>query len=74
MAIDVEALKAERDALKETLRDLENEQRKAEAAQKKLRQKEIRTKRTIEALETLIDVGGTEATEGSSDDKAAASP
>ncbi len=43
--------------MKETLRDLENEQRKLESEQKKLRQKEIRTKRTIEALETLIDLG-----------------
>lgn len=54
MAIDAETLKAERDQLKETLRELETEQRKLDTELKKLRQREIRTKREIEALGTLI--------------------
>jgi predicted nucleic acid-binding Zn-ribbon protein len=56
LSIDVEALKAEREMLKERLREVENEQRQVEGQQKKLRQKEIQTKRTIEALDTLIDI------------------
>lgn len=56
MPIDVDALKTEREMLKERLRDLENEQRQVEGQQKKLRQKEMQTKRTIEALDTLIDI------------------
>lgn len=71
MAIDVDALKTERETLKDTLRELENEQRKLEAAQKKLRQREIRTKRTLEALDTLIDVGSAELNDGSSDEPSA---
>lgn len=56
MAIDVASLKAERETLKTSLRDLENEQRKVLAEQKKLRQREIQTKRTLEALDTLIEM------------------
>ena len=56
MAIDLESLKKERDLLKESLRELENDQRRLDTEQKQLRQKEIRTKRMIEALDTLIDV------------------
>lgn len=56
MAIDVQTLKEERDRIKETLRQLENEQRRLESEQKQLRQREIRSKRMLEALETLIDV------------------
>ncbi len=52
--MDFEALKSERDKLKETLRGLENEQRQLDAQQKSLRQREIRAKRTLEALETLV--------------------
>ena len=59
MTIDVNALKGERDSLRESLKTLENEQRQLEAQQKKLRQREIRAKRTLEALETLIDLGPT---------------
>lgn len=59
LTIDVNALKGERDSLRESLKALENEQRQLEAQQKKLRQREIRTKRTLEALETLIDLGPT---------------
>ncbi len=54
MAIDAETLKAEREQLKEALRELEIEQRKLDTELKKLRQREIRTKREIEALGTLI--------------------
>lgn len=56
MSIDVESLKAERDQLKAQLRDLEIEQRKLETDIKNLRQKEIRGKREIEALSTLIEL------------------
>lgn len=56
MPIDVEALKAEREDMRAALRELEAEQRKLEASQKKLRQREIQTKRTIEALDILIDL------------------
>jgi hypothetical protein len=54
--IDVELLKVERDRLKQTLRELETEQRRVEAEIKNFRQKEIQTKREIEALSVLIDV------------------
>jgi len=56
VAIDAETLKAERDQLKEALRELETEQRKMDTELKKLRQREIRTKREIEALSTLISM------------------
>lgn len=56
MAIDVSTLKAERDQLKGSLRELETEQRKLDHELKKLRQREIRTKREIEALVTLIEM------------------
>ena len=65
MPIDVDALKAERETLKERLRELENEQRQVESQQKKLRQKEMQTKRTIEALDTLIDINSTPPAETS---------
>lgn len=54
MPIDAETLKSERDRLKDVLRELETEQRKLDTELKKLRQREIRTKREIEALSTLI--------------------
>jgi septation ring formation regulator EzrA len=54
--LDLDALKAERDKLKEGLRELEAEQRKLEAELKSLRQKEIQAKREIEALGVLIDI------------------
>jgi predicted nucleic acid-binding Zn-ribbon protein len=56
LSIDVESLKSEREQLKIQLRDLEVEQRKLEADIKNLRQKEIRGKREIEALSTLIEL------------------
>jgi hypothetical protein len=54
--IELELLKSERDKLKEGLREVEAELRKMEADVKTLRQREIQTKREIEALGTLIDV------------------
>ena len=56
MAIDLEILKSERDKLKEGLREVEGELRKLEAQLKVLRQREIQTKREIEAVSTLIDI------------------
>ena len=64
MTIDVGVLKIERDRLKESLRELENELRRIEAEQKKARQREIQAKRKIEALDTLIDVEQSAAAEG----------
>ncbi len=52
--MDVESLKTQREQVRETLRGLENEQRQMDAQQKALRQREIRAKRTLEALDTLI--------------------
>lgn len=54
--MDLEALKSERDKMKEALRGLENEQRQLDGQQKSLRQREIRAKRTLEALETLLSL------------------
>jgi chromosome segregation ATPase len=56
VSIDVESLKTEREKQKTQLRELEAEQRKLEAELKALRQREIRTKREIEALSTLIEL------------------
>lgn len=54
--MDFEALKGERERIKETLRELEQEQRQLDAQQKAIRQREIRAKRTLDALETLISL------------------
>jgi hypothetical protein len=56
VAIELEILKSERDKLREGLREVEAELRKAEAELKLLRQREIQSKREIEALSTLIDI------------------
>ena len=56
MALNVDTLKTERDKLKESLRELEADQRKLEAELKTLRQREIAAKREIEALATLIEI------------------
>ena len=56
MALDVETLKGERDQLKQVLRELEAEQRRVEAKLKNLRQRELKAKREIEALTTLIEL------------------
>jgi hypothetical protein len=54
--IDLETLKGERDRLRDTLRETEADVRKVEADLKQLRQREIQTKREIEALSTLIEM------------------
>jgi predicted nucleic acid-binding Zn-ribbon protein len=54
--IDIDALKSERDRLKSQLREVETRQRSLEAELKALRQSEIRSKREIEALSTLIEL------------------
>ncbi len=59
MPLDVNTLRTERDKLKDTLRELELEQRKLEAELKILRQREIQTKREIEALGTLLEIHDT---------------
>lgn len=63
MAISTELLQKEREALKAELREVEAEQRRIEGLLKEVRQRELRTKREIEALSTLIDLqeGGDEA-------------
>lgn len=56
LRIDVKTLKTERERLKGVLREVETEQRKVESGLKALRQREIATKRAIEAIETLVDI------------------
>ena len=56
MQLELESLKSSREKLKTQLRELEVEQRKLEGDLKALRQKEIRAKREIEALSTLIEL------------------
>jgi hypothetical protein len=59
--LDVETLKLERERLKLALRELEGEQRKLEASLKGYRQREVQTKREIEALSVLIDLAESRA-------------
>ncbi len=61
MSLSVETLEKERDALKSRLRNLETEQRRIESELKVVRQDELRTKREIEALTTLIEIAETKA-------------
>ena len=56
MPIDLDTLKGERDRLRDALRETETDVRKVEADLKLLRQREIQTKREIEALSTLIEM------------------
>jgi uncharacterized coiled-coil DUF342 family protein len=56
VALDPSLLKAERESLRETLRQVEAELRRVESELKAIRQREIQTKREIEALGTLIDL------------------
>jgi predicted nucleic acid-binding Zn-ribbon protein len=72
VAIDLEVLKSERDKLKEGLREVEGELRKLEAQLKVLRQREIQTKREIEAVSTLIDIKDSREPKASSVDQAKA--
>jgi chromosome segregation ATPase len=61
VTISIDTLKAEREALKDRLRQLEAEQRKVEAELKGVRQLELRAKREIEALSTLIELAEIES-------------
>jgi predicted nucleic acid-binding Zn-ribbon protein len=61
VAIDLKKLKEERDTLKDQLRKLEVQQREIEAKLKGFRQQEIRSKREIEALTTLIELAENKA-------------
>ncbi len=61
MSLSVGTLNEERDSLKARLRELEAQQRKIEAELKVVRQEELRTKREIEALSTLIEIAETKA-------------
>jgi len=65
VAIGIEQLKAERDRLKDRLREIEADQRKVEAELKAVRQKELRVKREIEAIGTLIEVAELDQQTGS---------
>jgi predicted nuclease with TOPRIM domain len=56
MALELDQLRAERDRTKEQLRELEIESRKLEAEVKNLRQREVQTKREIDALASLIEI------------------
>jgi predicted nuclease with TOPRIM domain len=56
MAIDLENLRGERDRAKEQLRELETESRRLESEVKNLRQREVQTKREIDALNALIEI------------------
>lgn len=56
MAIDLDNLRAERDRAKDTLRELEVDSRKLEGEIKALRQREVQTKREIDALTALIEI------------------
>lgn len=56
MALSIDELKSERDGLKAELREIEAEQRRVEAELKGVRQRELQTKRKIEALTTLIEI------------------
>ena len=61
MAFELETLRAERDRVKEALRELEAESRKLEVEVKNLRQREVQAKREIEAYNALIEVAETRA-------------
>lgn len=56
VALSTEVLEQEREALRTNLREIEDEQRTIEASLKIVRQRELRIKREIEALSTLIDL------------------
>jgi len=56
VALDLEQLRAERDLTKDVLRELEVETRRLDAEVKNLRQREVQTKREIDALNSLIDI------------------
>jgi energy-converting hydrogenase Eha subunit H len=57
VAFSIDDLKSTREALKDKLRQLEAEQRRVEGELKLVRQRELRVKREIEAISTLIELG-----------------
>ena len=61
MPIDVESLKAERDQVKESLRQIEMDTRRLDLEVKTLRQREIQAKREIDALTALIEIAESRA-------------
>lgn len=56
MALDLDSLREARDRTKEQLRELEIESRRLESEVKSLRQREVQTKREVEALNSLIEI------------------
>ena len=56
MAIAIKDLKDERHLLQERLREIEADQLRVEGEMKVVRQRELRTKRELEALNTLIEI------------------
>jgi hypothetical protein len=54
--IALDTLKAEREELKKRLAEIDSEQKALDVKVKEIRQKEIQTKREIEALSVLIDL------------------
>lgn len=56
MALELDNLRAERDRAKDALRELEVDSRKLESEIKALRQREVQTKREIDALNALIEI------------------
>jgi|GEM_PF-1165942 len=71
VSLSPDLLKNERERLRTLLRDIEVQEREAELALKTVRQRELRIKREIEALTTLIDLAdgehhgaGSESTSG----------
>ncbi len=54
--LPLDTIKAERDSLRKRLIEIESEQKGLDAKVKEIRQKEIQTKREIEALTVLIDL------------------
>lgn len=56
MALELDNLRSERDRAKDTLRELEVDSRKLEGEIKALRQREVQTKREIDALNALIEI------------------
>lgn len=61
MPISIDTLKAQKESLKELLRTLEAEQRRVETELKLVRQRELRAKREIEALTTLLELAESES-------------
>jgi hypothetical protein len=65
--IDVESLKAERDQVKESLRQIEVDTRRLDAEVKSLRQREIQAKREVDALTALIEIADSRNTPAKSE-------